>query len=400
MIDHLVRTHELLVSEARVDTLARSHAGCNSHDLLRHTLRMFDGLMMLREEPNDNASRNTGPRVSISCQSASTRPSQNCSSAHETGSLAFPEVSVENKNVVITPLIPLTADHPGAGSFVVDGAFDEEFLLHLDTVWEGIPTSVTCGAQSDDTDDPASISGEPSTLTFNANNASRSSKENARTFSKTCATRKFLRDREKLIVDTIETVLEHVIRTESVGSSGAPTKVFPRMRFLHYGTVGGQMMPHVDLSKSDSVGAWGAAVRSTHTFLLHLRDCTKGGETVLLRSLSEATKRAVGDENVPPATNRGKSGIAVEEEVLATKRSSVGGNKSEAALSVASNNGAVLVATSAAAGEVEACHRYGDDVLASVPPRRGRLLVFPHVCPHAGLRVGVVPKMFLRGELV
>ena len=37
--------------------------------------------------------------------------------------------------------------------------------------------------------------------------------------------------------------------------------------------------------------------------------------------------------------------------------------------------------------------------LASVQPRRGRLLVFPHACPHAGLAVQAAPKLLLRGEL-
>ena len=37
-------------------------------------------------------------------------------------------------------------------------------------------------------------------------------------------------------------------------------------------------------------------------------------------------------------------------------------------------------------------------VLATVEPRRGRLLVFPHACPHAGLAVIDAPKLLLRGE--
>jgi hypothetical protein len=38
-------------------------------------------------------------------------------------------------------------------------------------------------------------------------------------------------------------------------------------------------------------------------------------------------------------------------------------------------------------------------VMASVRPARGRLLVFPHACPHEGLAVVEVPKLLLRGEL-
>ena len=37
--------------------------------------------------------------------------------------------------------------------------------------------------------------------------------------------------------------------------------------------------------------------------------------------------------------------------------------------------------------------------LADVKPVRGRLLVFPHDCPHAGRPVVDAPKLVLRGEL-
>ena len=38
--------------------------------------------------------------------------------------------------------------------------------------------------------------------------------------------------------------------------------------------------------------------------------------------------------------------------------------------------------------------------MARVTPRRGRLLVFPHVCPHEGNLVDQVPKIILRGEVM
>eukprot|EP00658_Telonema_sp_P-2_P040052 TRINITY_DN28657_c0_g1_i1.p1 TRINITY_DN28657_c0_g1~~TRINITY_DN28657_c0_g1_i1.p1 ORF type:complete len:617 (+),score=93.29 TRINITY_DN28657_c0_g1_i1:152-2002(+) len=40
-----------------------------------------------------------------------------------------------------------------------------------------------------------------------------------------------------------------------------------------------------------------------------------------------------------------------------------------------------------------------DKVLGVVQPRAGRLLVFPHVCPHEGRQVVDVPKLVVRGEL-
>ena len=39
-------------------------------------------------------------------------------------------------------------------------------------------------------------------------------------------------------------------------------------------------------------------------------------------------------------------------------------------------------------------------VLAVTQPKRGRAIIFPHSCPHSGLEVSVVPKVFLRGEVI
>ena len=38
--------------------------------------------------------------------------------------------------------------------------------------------------------------------------------------------------------------------------------------------------------------------------------------------------------------------------------------------------------------------------LSVVSPKRGRLLIFPRVCPHSGKPTISTPKRFLRGELV
>ena len=76
--------------------------------------------------------------------------------------------------------------------------------------------------------------------------------------------------------------------------------------------------------------------RSSHTFLLYLSDCGSGGETALL-------------ERIPDPALGPAGGLSV--------------------------------------------------TIAAVTPRRGRLLLFPHVCPHEGRPVVQAPKLFLRGEL-
>lgn len=39
-------------------------------------------------------------------------------------------------------------------------------------------------------------------------------------------------------------------------------------------------------------------------------------------------------------------------------------------------------------------------VLTVTRPKRGRALIFPHLCPHAGLEVVTAPKLLLRGEVI
>mmetsp|Transcript_85063 Transcript_85063/g.273824 ORF Transcript_85063/g.273824 Transcript_85063/m.273824 type:complete len:134 (-) Transcript_85063:188-589(-) len=47
--------------------------------------------------------------------------------------------------------------------------------------------------------------------------------------------------------------------------------------------------------------------------------------------------------------------------------------------------------------------RVGDDpsvVSAVCAPRRGRVFLFPHVCPHSGAPVPKLPKLVLRGDVL
>jgi hypothetical protein len=112
--------------------------------------------------------------------------------------------------------------------------------------------------------------------------------------------------------------------------------VVPLVRFLHYTSAGGSLPAHVDLCRVLAGGA-----RTSHTFLLYLTDCEVGGETLLLSARE-------GDAALAPA-----GGVAP-------------GDRS---------------------------------VVASVRPRRGRLLVTPHACPHLAAAT-TSPKLVLRGELL
>jgi hypothetical protein len=113
--------------------------------------------------------------------------------------------------------------------------------------------------------------------------------------------------------------------------------VFPHMRFLNYKYPGDYLAPHIDLTRTNAV----LDITSTHTFILYLNDCSMcGGETVLLKRLDCAAEESKG------------------------KLDTSGGN-----------------------------------ILAVAVPGLGRLLIFPHRCPHAGLEVRNPPKLLLRGEV-
>jgi hypothetical protein len=104
----------------------------------------------------------------------------------------------------------------------------------------------------------------------------------------------------------------------------------PLARFLCYASAGGGLPAHVDLART-----W-SGLRSSHSFLLYLTDCGRGGETLLLESLPGDS--AVG---VVPGPRR---------------------------------------------------------TLERVAPNVGRLLLMPHGCPHAAAPVIDAPKLLLRGE--
>jgi hypothetical protein len=111
--------------------------------------------------------------------------------------------------------------------------------------------------------------------------------------------------------------------------------VFRYQRFLEYTKKGSKLDPHTDGTKICD----DTQLTSTHTLLLYLTDCQKGGETLLM---TECTKE------LPDSSEQTKA------------------------------DGTVLYATQ---------------------PRRGRILLFPHATPHAGATVVDVPKICLRAEV-
>ena len=254
-------------------------------------------------------------------------------------------------------LVDPSSNHPGArGSFYVDGAVPESILRRLERVG-------ATAALERDADAAAVAVGRLKDL-----RAKPPAGAAERTRADTCADRAHFCDVE----GWARRAIVAAARAGGMRAKGA----HPQMRVLRYDTPGGIMAPHVDLSKivhpqdvawtsgddedekkrrrgdvrdededgdgdepgsvSVSVSDGGSEVGSTHTFILYLATCASGGETALLA-----------DGRAPT----GAEGAA------------------------------------------------GAKALADVRPVRGRLLVFPHDCPHAGRPVVDAPKLVVRGEL-
>lgn len=174
-------------------------------------------------------------------------------------------------------LIDPGSTHAGAGSYIVDGALPEEFLIQVEELWRSLPIADKKQAGSD-----------------------------------RIIHRSYFCDSE----GWLGAAVRHALRGTQC------CEVHDCIRFLHYFEPGGQLPPHTDLSKTNAAGQ-----RSTHTLLIYLATCSVGGETVLLESLGPGAR-----------------------------------------------------------------------VFATVQPRRGRMLIFPHDCPHKAEPVVEVPKVVVRGE--
>lgn len=244
------------------------------------------------------------------------------------------------RDVLPTHVVP--HNHPGRGSFYLDKCFSDGFLSRLTCLWKTLPETPP-------------------------------EKE-------TCSKRYYCCDSFGWVREGIENVvMKYVLQCEGSmdisnegknsgrngnhGLVGRKHYFYPHafMRFLYYDVDGGDLPPHIDLSKRElqcqSNGQDTTAVSSTHTFILYLSDCESAGETALLLDL----KPQKSDEREAPMVE-GESSVDVEES-----------GKSQHALSPV--------------------------VLAGVVPKRGRLLVFPHSCPHSGLPINSCHKLLLRGEL-
>lgn len=146
-----------------------------------------------------------------------------------------PAAAGPSGDVSVTTVIPLGAQHAGAGTVYVDGAFEEALLGRLDALWRELPVAPKEKTSSNE--------------------------------------RSYFADVAGWVTSALDV---------AVACAGLPqaTASVPLMRFLWYPHVGGALPAHVDLPRKDASG-----IRSTYTFLLYLQDCEDGGETHMLECL-------------------------------------------------------------------------------------------------------------------
>jgi len=196
-------------------------------------------------------------------------------------------VDIEPDNVAVKVLIDLDVDHPGAGSYLLDGLLSDCQIDYLVDLWRRLPIA-----------QPQKAKGIP------------------------CSDRSYFCDAEGFV----SRLLANALRRSRIWEQ-EEYSILPHMRFLCYSVPGAVLAPHVDLNRMHPF----TGERSTHTFILYLTGCKEGGETLLLGDTSG----------------------------------------------------------------------YGrNEVLARLAPRKARMLLFPHSCPHEGEAVVDVPKLLIRGELV
>ncbi|KAL7527796.1 hypothetical protein ACHAXR_002137 [Thalassiosira sp. AJA248-18] len=219
------------------------------------------------------------------------------------------------KKYQVSVLIDPAIDHPGAGACVVDNALSEDQLHQLEQLYQTLPVADACEEIT-----------EENSININMNIGNVNSDAIGKSTYR--PSRSYFCDAE----ESVQMMLEGCVQAARKGSSSSDPKsrrssspsVFQHIRFLNYEKPGGILPPHVDLCRIDDA----SGLRSTHTFILYLTDCEKGGGTALLKQLKDPK------------------------------------------------------------------------VLAVSQPKRGRVLMFPHLCPHSGLEVDSAPKLLLRGEVI
>ena len=171
-------------------------------------------------------------------------------------------------------------------------------------------------------------------------------------------------------------------------------KVLPWMRFLEYTTPNGSLGPHTDaLIRCKETDIW-----STHTLLVFCSDCEIGGETTLLPEDAKTTRlRKKKMQKAMDAAAEVRLAIARINSSCDTQQNSADEDNNETKLAKLNRLQTTLQTIEA---NISTMHKEASKPCFPVKPKYGRILFFPHECPHEGRPTVSVPKIFLRAELI
>jgi len=323
-----------------------------------------------------------------------------------------------------------------ADAFVIDGAFSEEYLLHLDSLFRvHLKDHVQLSCRGNSANDDDNFKCVPPSKEVSAREVFHVAEAKGKDKDKTaCSDRALFADTTGAhVVRVMNEVLQYY--RQQVPHAVIPCRsVLPAMRFLCYQQDGGSSPPHVDLTKTagtrrypyhgdrvateagdvktdgaacegateayiedteEREGAEGLPVqvplaRSSHTFILYLTTCIEGGQTALLRQVPGNACQKPSVEKTPSDE--------IEQNAAAKEEQDEQGEQEEQEEQGEAEETPEGAPEAAAAFDEEA------NTIVAVQPVRGRLLFFPHNHPHEGRPV-VIPggsshqKLLLRGEM-
>lgn len=163
---------------------------------------------------------------------------------------------VHGKTPKLEVLIDSNQDHPGAGSYLISNCIHD--VTPLLDLWQCLPI------------DQSSPKKEKKGIV--------------------CADRAYFCDAEGWLRSTLTAVcLKAFQANEQEGGDIIDAICLSQMRFLHYIAIGAALAPHIDLNRMDPE----SGRRSTHSFLLYLTTCERGGETILLEDVKGAGRDVI-----------------------------------------------------------------------------------------------------------
>ena len=222
----------------------------------------------------------------------------------------------------------------------------------------------------------------------------------------------------EVICRPLEGIIHRALQQKSFGIDTDTTFIVycnKYLRFLEYKTVGGELLPHRDGTKTcEDTGT-----KSTHTLLLFLSDCEVGGETLIMDDTAPTCasngdngninwskeKNLVLDVYEPrnETINAGKifNKRRIRYTTKDSKENMVDSSEKASKTQIFRLRDATIrsIGSSSDGEEEETLQPPPRHVSVGIQPREGRILLFPHHWPHAGAMCKSVPKIALRAEL-